>query len=229
MSETVTIHTDGACTGNPGPGGFAAIIQISSAETTTITGGDPATTNNRMELSAIIEAIRILNSMPAMHDCPITVRTDSQYIVNAFKEDWIDRWERNGWRTAKSKPVANQDLWRDLLQQIEHHSISWVWVKGHSGDAMNEKCDRLARAEAAYAPCTDRYWTSTGTPRSVDRHDPGTPAADAADATPEPAGKNPDAVAIAMMRAMPRILASSQSFDEFRTEMLQVMALHDAT
>ncbi len=220
MSESVTIHTDGACTGNPGPGGFAAIIEISSAETVTVTGGDPATTNNRMELAAVIESIRAINTMPGMDDCPITVRSDSKYVINAFKEDWIGRWQNNGWLTARREPVLNQDLWQDLSHQITNHPMTWRWVKGHAGDAMNERCDQMAKAEAAHAPRTDGYWTSTGNPRSVvERQLAPTPPD-----PPPPENVSPDAAAIAMMRAMPQILAASHSFDQFRAEMLHVMA-----
>ena len=219
MNDSVTIHTDGSCTGNPGPGGFAAIIEVSSAETVTVTGGDPATTNNRMELSAVIEAIRTVNTMPGMGECPITVRSDSKYVINAFKEDWIGRWQNNGWLTARREPVLNQDLWQDLSHQITNHRMTWRWVKGHAGDAMNERCDLMAKDEAAHAPRTDGYWTSAGNPRSVVERQPAQPSPD-----PPPENPSPDAAAIGMIRAMPQILATSQSFDQFRTGMLRVMA-----
>ena len=142
MNESAIINTDGACSGNPGPGGFAAIIEVGECRIT-VTGGDPATTNNRMELSAVIEALRVINSQSDLKHSPVTVRSDSQYIVNAFNEGWIENWQRRGWRTPKKQTVANRDLWAALVTEIAPHRAEFVWVKGHSGDPMNEECDHL--------------------------------------------------------------------------------------
>ena len=166
MKQAV-IHTDGACSGNPGPGGFGAIIVIDGMEALTVTGGDPHTTNSRMELSAVIEAMRAINSMSGVEWTPITVCSDSKYITDAFNQGWLENWQRNGWRKADKKPVANQDLWTQLVQEISPHTMVFNWVKGHSGDPMNERCDQLAVAEAAFAPRTDGYWASAGNRRSV--------------------------------------------------------------
>ena len=167
MSQNIVIHTDGACTGNPGPGGFAAIIEQDGNRITTVTGSDPTTTNNRMELAAVIEALRVLNSIPELQHAPVTVRSDSQYIVNAFNDYWIESWQRKGWRTAKKQPVANRDLWEELLQQVLGHNCAWIWVKGHSGDPMNEECDQLAVDQAAIAPSQPGYWTSNDVPNAA--------------------------------------------------------------
>ena len=164
MSKNIVIHTDGACSGNPGPGGFAAIIEQDGNRITTVTGGDPTTTNNRMEITAVIEALRVLNSIPELRHAPVTVRSDSQYIVNTFNDNWVDGWQRKGWRTAKKQPVANRDLWEALLRQATPHPTKWVWVKGHNGDPMNEECDQLAVAQAAIAPSQPGYWASNKSP-----------------------------------------------------------------
>ena len=166
MTSMITIHTDGACSGNPSPGGFAAIIEKDDDLFTTVTGGDPQTTNNRMELSAVIEALRAVNSLQELRHTHVTVRSDSQYIVNAFNDNWIENWQLKGWHTAKKQPVLNKDLWENLLRELASHPTKWVWVRGHSGDPMNEKCDRLAVAQAAIAPSQQAYWVSAGTPLS---------------------------------------------------------------
>ena len=163
MNEPAIIHTDGACSGNPGPGGYAAIIEVSEYRMT-VTGGDPNTTNNRMELSAVIEALRLINSQSDLQHSHVTIRSDSQYIVNAFNDKWIDNWQKKGWRTAKKQPVANRDLWEAFLKEIGPHMATFVWVKGHSGDPMNERCDTLAVEQAKIAPSQPAYWVSLGTP-----------------------------------------------------------------
>jgi ribonuclease HI len=140
----VTIYTDGACSGNPGPGGWAAVIidgrNGSGAEVVEIWGGEEHTTNQRMELRAAIEALRALPG-------PRRVRlySDSAYLVNAFRQSWISRWQVNGWRTAANKPVENQDLWRDLLALASRHEVEWLKVKGHGDNIYNARCDKLAR------------------------------------------------------------------------------------
>lgn len=143
MMKRVEIYTDGACSGNPGPGGWAAILRYKGVERE-LSGAATETTNNRMELTAAIEALKALKE-----PCEVTVYTDSQYIVRAFSEGWLDRWKASGWRTAGRKPVQNRDLWEALMAAAEPHSIQWVWVKGHADDPLNNRCDELARA--AYA------------------------------------------------------------------------------
>jgi len=135
--ERVIIYTDGACLGNPGPGGWAAVILTTSGRRE-ITGFEPATTNNRMELRAALEGLRALapGSSADLH-------TDSQYVRNGMNE-WLARWKRNGWRTADKKPVKNDDLWRALDETAAAHDVRWHWVRGHDGNVENERCDELA-------------------------------------------------------------------------------------
>ncbi len=141
-----TVYTDGSCLRNPdGPGGYAAVI-ISAQDGTTreISGGEPSTTNNRMELRAGIEALSVLPS-----GSTVDFYTDSQYMKNAFTKYWLRNWKRNGWRTSTGEPVKNQDLWRALDEAFSHHTVRFHWVKGHAGNHWNERCDALARGEAA--------------------------------------------------------------------------------
>ena len=150
--QSIVINTDGACSGNPGPGGFAAIVVIDGHETS-VTGGDPATTNNRMELAAVIEGLRAIHNQPVNASVPIQVRSDSTYVVHAFNKGWINKWKRDGFHTR-----TNGDLWEALDKLTVGQNITWTWVRGHSGDAMNERCDRLAVARAAAAPGRRAYW-----------------------------------------------------------------------
>jgi len=138
VRERVLIWTDGACSGNPGPGGWGAILQARGQERE-LQGAEPQTTNNRMEMMAAIAALEALKR-------PVHVRlhTDSAYLRNGVTQ-WIERWRRNGWRTAEGKPVANEDLWRRLELARAPHQVEWLWVKGHAGDPMNERADKLAR------------------------------------------------------------------------------------
>ena len=135
----VDIFTDGACSGNPGPGGWAAILRSGRHEKE-ISGGERATTNNRMELIAVIRALEALKS-PSV----VTVHTDSKYVMDGATR-WMPRWLLNGWRTADKKPVRNDDLWRALTEAANRHKLSWKWVAGHAGHAENERADALARA-----------------------------------------------------------------------------------
>lgn len=137
--KKITIYTDGACSFNPGPGGWAAVL-IYKGNEKQISGFEPDTTNNRMELKAVIEALAALKE-----PCDVTVHTDSSYIHDAFEKRWIDNWQSNGWKTASKKPVENQELWRQLLDALRDHKISWRKVKGHAGDKYNDMCDKLAR------------------------------------------------------------------------------------
>jgi ribonuclease HI len=138
--KQVVIHTDGACSGNPGPGGWAAILVWNGTEKE-ISGGEPDTTNNRMELTAAIEALRRLKE-----PCDAVLRSDSAYLVKAFNEGWIRTWQAEGWRAGKRNEVKNVDLWKTLIELAGRHRIRWELVKGHSDDEWNERCDRLAVA-----------------------------------------------------------------------------------
>jgi ribonuclease HI len=138
MSD-VTIYTDGACSGNPGPGGWAAILQWNGKERE-ISGGEALTTNNRMELQAVIEALKSLKKR-----CAVDLYTDSQYVRNGIMT-WIKNWNKNGWRTADKKPVKNIDLWQALDALVAEHNVTWHWVRGHDGNELNERVDVLAVA-----------------------------------------------------------------------------------
>jgi ribonuclease HI len=138
--KPVIIHSDGACEGNPGPGGWAAVLEYGK-HTRELSGGEPATTNNRMELYAAIAALQVLK-----RPCAIEFHTDSQYLRQGITE-WIQRWKARCWRTIDHKPVKNEDLWRRLDQITHGHRIQWHWLKGHAGHVVNERCDVLARAE----------------------------------------------------------------------------------
>lgn len=137
----VDIFTDGACRGNPGPGGWAALLRTGDKERE-ISGGEPLTTNNRMELTAAIEALNALK-----RSCRVELHSDSQYVRDGITK-WIHSWQRNGWRTADKKPVKNADLWQALLEAEAPHRVKWHWVKGHSGHPENDRVDALACAEA---------------------------------------------------------------------------------
>ncbi len=134
----VEIWTDGACSGNPGPGGWGALLRFGEKERE-LAGGDPATTNNRMELIAAIEALNALK-----RPCEVTLHTDSRYVMDGIT-DWIRGWKARGWKTAAKKPVKNADLWQALDAATTPHDIKWRWVKGHAGDIGNERADTLAR------------------------------------------------------------------------------------
>ncbi len=133
------IYTDGACSGNPGPGGWAAVL-FYKTQRKELSGGEKETTNNRMELMAAIAALELL-----LEPCEVELYSDSAYLVNAFLKSWLANWQRNGWLTSKKQPVENQDLWQRLLRQAERHQISWHKVKGHADSAENNRCDQLAR------------------------------------------------------------------------------------
>jgi ribonuclease HI len=135
--ETVDIYTDGACSGNPGPGGWGALL-VSGEREKELWGGARETTNNRMEIMAAIQALKALK-----RPCKIRLHTDSQYLKQGIT-DWIKKWKRNGWRTADRKPVKNVDLWQALEAELETHDVKWIWVKGHAGHDGNERADALA-------------------------------------------------------------------------------------
>jgi ribonuclease HI len=137
--KKVEIYTDGACSGNPGPGGWGAILSYQGVEKE-LSGFEENTTNNRMELTGPIMALSALNQ-----PCMVKLHTDSAYVFNAFTQGWIDNWQRNGWRTSQKKPVENKDLWLKLLELLKIHQVEWVKVKGHSDNEKNNRCDELAR------------------------------------------------------------------------------------
>lgn len=138
----VEIFTDGACSGNPGPGGYGTILRAGGVEKE-LSGGDPNTTNNRMELMAVIEGLKALK-----RPCDITIYTDSQYVSNGITKGWAESWRKNGWRKADKKPAQNPDLWEILLDELSKHTYKIVWLKGHAGHPENERCDKLAVAES---------------------------------------------------------------------------------
>ncbi len=138
--KQVTLYTDGACSGNPGPGGWGAILMY-GAKKKEISGGEVSTTNNRMELTAVIEGLKQLK-----YPCAVEVYSDSAYTVNAFQEGWVSSWEKGGWRKADKKPVLNADLWQELLALVRTHQVTFHKVKGHADNPLNNRCDELARA-----------------------------------------------------------------------------------
>ena len=137
MSDSVVIHTDGACSGNPGPGGWGAVLQYGDT-VKEIKGGAANTTNNQMELTAAIEALNALK-----RSCAVELYTDSQYVKNGIG-GWLFSWKKNGWKTAAKKPVKNVELWQALDEAVKRHTVTWHWVKGHAGHDLNERADRLA-------------------------------------------------------------------------------------
>lgn len=136
--KEVTIYTDGACSGNPGPGGWGAILEFKGIEKE-LSGYEAVTTNNRMELTAALEALTLLKE-----PCKVTLYSDSAYLVNGFLQKWVVNWEKNGWKNSKKEPVLNDDLWRGLIAEAKRHQIKWVKVKGHSDNVNNNRCDKLA-------------------------------------------------------------------------------------
>jgi ribonuclease HI len=134
----VYIHTDGACSGNPGPGGWAAILKYGKHERE-LSGGEPQTTNNRMELTAAIKALEALTE-----PCLVTLYSDSKYLIDGMTKGWAKSWRKNNWIKSDKKPALNPDLWERLLDLCERHKVEFVWVRGHDGDEYNERCDRLA-------------------------------------------------------------------------------------
>ena len=141
--KKVDLYTDGACSGNPGKGGYGGILIYNGIEKR-YSGYDPETTNNRMEIRAVIEGLKLLKE-----PVELNIYSDSAYTVNAFLEGWIDNWQNNNWRTANKKPVQNIDLWQELLDLIQDHSVTWTKVKGHADNQYNNECDKLATGEIA--------------------------------------------------------------------------------
>ena len=138
--KKVTIYTDGSCEGNPGRGGWAAILRYNKEERV-LTGGSTRTTNNRMEMTAALEALKFLKE-----PCAVELHTDSQYLKRAFTDGWLHRWHSNGWLTSNKQPVKNQDLWKDLWSEAEKHEVQWIKVKAHANNKLNNRADALAVA-----------------------------------------------------------------------------------
>ena len=140
--KKVNIYTDGACKGNPGAGGWAAILEFEGKEKE-LCGGEKNTTNNRMELTAVIEGLKALKT-----ECIVDLYSDSQYLVNAINKGWLEGWKKNGWRKADKSAVLNDDLWKQLDELLSRHDVTFIWVRGHDGHAYNERCDVLASTKA---------------------------------------------------------------------------------
>lgn len=138
----VILYTDGACSGNPGPGGWGALL-IWNGKQKELSDGAPNTTNNRMEMRAVIEGLKALN-----RSCHVKIHSDSALIINAFTKGWIENWQKKGWKKSNGKPVENRDLWEEMLDAAKRHKVSWIKVKGHSDDELNNRVDALAVAES---------------------------------------------------------------------------------
>lgn len=136
--KKIEIFTDGACSGNPGPGGWGAVLRYNGNEKE-LSGGSADTTNNKMELTAVIEALKALKE-----PCEVTLTTDSKYVCDSILRGWVYSWQKNGWRKADKKPALNIELWKELLSLLEKHKVEFNWVKGHAGHPENERCDKLA-------------------------------------------------------------------------------------
>ena len=147
MENDIVIYTDGGCSGNPGPGGWGAVI-LADGKDLRLSGGEHNTTNNRMELMAAISALSTVANTPDFNNRPVSVYADSHYVKNGITS-WITNWKKNGWRTAAKKPVLNQDLWQKLDALNSSLNVSWNWVKGHAGIEYNEVCDQLCQTEIA--------------------------------------------------------------------------------
>ena len=140
--KTVSLYTDGSCLGNPGPGGWGVLLRYGGREKE-LSGGFADTTNNRMEITAVLEGLAALKEA-----CIVDLYTDSQYVRRAVTEGWLENWQRNGWRTSAKKPVKNRDLWERLLPLLKRHTLHFHWIRGHAGHPENERCDALARTQA---------------------------------------------------------------------------------
>ena len=141
--KAVTLYTDGACSGNPGPGGWGAILEFQGIEKE-LSGGESSTTNNRMELTAVIRGLEALKE-----SCIVELYSDSKYVIDGLSKGWAESWRKNGWRKADKKPALNPDLWEQLLNLISKHQLNYHWVKGHAENPKNNRCDELAVAETA--------------------------------------------------------------------------------
>ena len=136
--DKIILYTDGACSGNPGPGGYCAILKMNE-HTKTVSGGEKATTNNRMELTAVIEGLKALK-----RPCEVVVISDSKYVCDAINNKWLDNWIKKNWKKSDGKPVLNPELWKELIELMNIHKVSFQWIKGHAGHEYNELCDKIA-------------------------------------------------------------------------------------
>ena len=150
MNDPIEIHTGGACLDNPGPGGYAAVIVIGQERHQAL-GGNHSTTSNRMEITAAIEGLKLLDSMGIEADVPVKIYSDSEYLINAFNHGWLPNWRSNGWRTAKGRSVLNQDLWLEILETAATRQVEFQWVRDQSGDPMSTLCSQLANEQANLA------------------------------------------------------------------------------
>ena len=139
--QKIIIYTDGACSGNPGPGGWGAVLMYNEHKKE-IAGAEPQTTNNRMELMAVIKALESLKN-----ECEVELYSDSAYVINSFNNGWIYNWQKNGWKTKDKEPVKNQELWETLYQYTQKHKVKWIKVKGHADNEYNNRCDKMAREQ----------------------------------------------------------------------------------
>ncbi len=160
------MYTDGACLGNPGPGGWAAIIRSPDGREQTLSGSATLTTNNRMEIRAALEALRRL---PRGKDVHVLLRTDSRYLADAIGKGWAARWRQKGWRLSSGDRTENIDLWEPLLEELDQRTVRVEWTKAHDGDPLNERCDSLARSEAEHATGVDEGYTAERTEKSTHR------------------------------------------------------------
>ncbi len=219
----VIINTDGSCLGNQNagdsPGGFAATIEWGQDSLVTVTGGDPATTNNRMELAAVIEALRVLRQTPELAGAAITVRSDSQYVIKAFNDNWIGGWKRRSWRTSSGDPVKNQEQWHDLIALAEGLDITWEWVKGHSGDPGNEHCDQLANNNASAASAQPEYWVEADA--AFGHEIP--PQSHTPEAEPDPQDRDPGAEALRILEGISSLLDQCPTYESFRVRAKRLM------
>lgn len=142
--KKIFVFTDGSCSGNPGPGGWGCILKYNSTEKE-LCGGEKNTTNNRMEMTAVIQALKALKE-----PCDVELYTDSQYICNSINNEWVFSWKKNGWKKADKKPALNIELWEEILKLIEIHNVNFNWIKGHAGHPENERCDKLAVEQTAF-------------------------------------------------------------------------------
>ncbi len=140
--KKVTVYTDGACSGNPGPGGWSSILTYNGSERQ-ISGGEATTTNNRMELTAVVTALEMLKE-----SCEVEIVSDSKYVVDAINKGWLESWQKKSWKKSDGKPALNVDLWQRLIPQLERHTVAFVWIKGHDGHPYNERCDLRAVEES---------------------------------------------------------------------------------
>ena len=215
MPQNITIHTDGSCHGNPGPGGWAAIIEIPDWTNATLRSGALETTNNRMEMTAAIEGLRALERITGASEEPVVLRYDSKYLCDAFNQDWILNWKCNGWRTAKKESVKNRDLWEELEALTRGKHITWSWVKGHNGNYFNELCNRIANEEAETARMSreSRTEPEAGTPKNSQPD----PEAE----TPRESGREPEAgpngsLAVRILADVFTAAAKAEDFEDFR-------------